>query len=472
MGSVTAALSTVIKEEIAQGIRDFRRKIDPAVWGEMIVTNIGVQSSGLGRNWQFLYTYSSGLAGAYQFEANAVLVGPNLDFDNVSVGQFGAPVGFPGRSESTAPAYFQTTIPLKEARGNLFIPLKWFQLDQFDASIGSAVKDLIAQAAKKAAVAHAISMFTSDNTDFKVVDSLVVSSEASEHTITIDNSDADLASGRIGMIHNGMLMDIYDNATDTLQNADSTWVVTKCNPLNNQFKLTKIAGSDVDIAVEDYLTLRNSRGNQPFGFNSWIQAASGSGAVYGVNIVDHPELGSLVQAETGPATERMLTKHIGTFYERMGTVCDLDTVLSSAGVVHGYLENEDNLAWFDRNGRRLEIKGGWSSIDYGYEGMGFKWGISSYIEPNTIYVVKLGNQNIKEYVPPATPGAGSHSAFDNEFQFIAQLGGSTGVFLHERIVNTADVGDTMQAPYWRICNLAADFPQSIKITGVDSVDSN
>lgn len=472
MAAAISALDTLIKQEIAEGIREMRIEIDP-VWSEIITTSMGVERKGLGREWKFLKTYTSGISGAYEFQTTAVRDGGTLTLDNASVKMFGLGNGWPTRGRSTAPSFPQSDISLVEARGNMFVPMQWLQLDEFDSSVGSAFKELLKGCAFKASLAHSIAFYTADADDFKVVDSLAVSSSASEHTITIDNADATKALGRIQMLHNGQLVDIYTSG-DSAVNSDSEWVVTSVDYLNNKFNITKISGSDIAITAEDYITVVNSRGLQPEGLRSWMVTAASSTKVMdrtnGIDTGDHPEYGSLLVTESGPATEKILTKHIGTFDERVGTMCKLDTIITTAGVTHGYLENEDNLARYERNGRRLDIKGGWADIDYGYHGENFKWAISSYSEPKKIFVLKLGGGNIKEFVPPAIPGTGGYTDFSNEIQFVAQMGGATSIWLHER--NSDAITDVLEAPFLRQCQLSPDKPQGIIISGLDETSSN
>lgn len=465
MGSAVSALASVVKEEIAPGIREQRIKLDP-VWEDIIVSSTGVTRDGIGRDWKFIQAFESGDSGAYEFTPAATLAGANLAFDNPTVGQFGTPVGFPGRTESTNPAFFQKTVTLKEARGNLFVPLKWMQIDQFDSSVGSAVKVLIRGAARKAARAHAIAYFTSDATNFKLVTSLAASAAAVTHTIVIDNADATKASGRINMIHNGMTVDIY---TTTVKQNTVAWVVTNVDWLHNTFTIKSIdATESTAIDAEDYLVLRNSRGNQPSGINTWT---TDTGTVFGIPFGTHKEFTSLLVTETGPATDKMLNKHIGTFFDRLGTLLELDTLISSAGVVHKYLENEDNLATYERNGRRLEVKPGWAGIDYSYDSMPFRWAISQFVEPQTIFACKMKN-NIREYVPPPVSGGGKNSEFGNEIVFVGPLGGSTSIFMHDRIQSTGSVGDQYEAPYYRQCEVAPEQMQGVKISGLDESYTN
>lgn len=475
MATPQSALSNVIKEELAPGIRTARIKEDP-VWARIQSSSMGVTREGLGRDWKFIQSFvAGGDFGAYEFSTAAVLAGGTLGFEEAGVvGQFGAGNGFPTRTESTNPAFFQKTITLKEARGNMFIPLKWLQIDEFDSSLGSAVKILMDGAARKAARVHAAAFWTTDATSFVLVDNIPSTADAGTYTFTINNASSTAPHGRIQMIHIGQVVDIYNSLHSKL-NAGSGFVVTAVDYLNNKFTIKELVAGDTDpdtnsANVPMYLVLRNSRGNQTSGIHSWMKTATGT--IFGIDIAVHPEFGSQIITETGPATEKMLDKYVGTFFDRIGTMCSLDTIVSSAGVVHAYRENEDNLSTYERNGRRLEIKAGMAEIDYSYNGHPFEWLISTYCGAGRIYGLKLGGGNIKEYVPPQVKGGGKNSTFGNEIVFLGPLGGSTSIFLNELAATTAAPTDQFQAPYYRQCEVAPEQVQGIIISGLDEVYAN
>lgn len=466
MATPTSVLSTIVKEEIPKGIREFRTKEDP-VWSDIISSSKGVTSTGLGRDWKFLYTYCTGLSGAYQFEANSVLVGNTIAFDNDSIKQFGAGAGWPARTETTAPAFFQKEVLLKEARGTLVLPLKWVQLDEFDSSIGSAARKVIQGTARKAARAHAMAFYTTDAAKFTLMSNLQTSSVSKTHTITIDNSSSSEAHGRIAMFENGMTVDLYD---DTVKDNTVAWVVTAIDKLHNTLTIASIDDTETQTLGSgdtDRLVLRNSYGNQPSGLRSWMKD---TGTIFNGSIdVDvHAEFSSLIGAETGPLTEDLLNKYVGSFYDRLHGMVDLDTIITTTPVTLAYLQNEGNLAWFERNGRRMSVKGGWTDIDYAYHGSNFKWGMSTFSEPNAVYIIKVKG-NIVEHVPPSVPGMGSRGEFGNEVKFVAPFGGYTDIFKFEE-TSSAAITDNVEAPFYRICELTAETPQGIIITGLDEVE--
>lgn len=498
MATLSAALSLTIKEDLGPQIYDAQLDMDP-VWQNVIKTRIGVERAGLSRNWCFNKIFVTGMSGAYEFVSNAVMQGAALTINSDNVNVFGAPNTFPNRSESTAPSFYEKTIYLKEARGNFFTPLKWMQLDSWTSAIASAVKELIKSSARKAAWQHALAFYSpvndpygtghtsTDGTDYKWI-RLVDTSECVANTVPsspaadIDppvsikitfTGDVAQIIGRINQVQIGQVVDIYA-ANGTKLTDTCGWVVSHVDVIGTPgtdrgvFWLIPMDGTDqIDkTAVTDgsWIAPRNSAGNQPSGLNSWIKT---SGTVFGIDLAKQHWLKSMITAINGPVTEAELTKQYGTFHERYGTLCNLDSIIASAGVIHAMLENSDNNVRFERNGKKLNLAMGYSGISYGYEGKDFSWHISSFVEPETLFMLKLGDGNIKEYLPPTTPGTGRQGEFENEIQFVAQLGGSKSIYLHDRVVSGvyASVGDQMEAPYFRFTELCPDQVQAIKLTG-------
>lgn len=493
MANLSTALSKMVKEELAPTIKEMRIKLDP-IWQDIFVSSMGVTSEGLGRDWTFKFPCVSGLGGAYRFEPNTFPSGPSMAAEGDDYGILPAPNSFPGRLEATVPAWFDITLKLKEARGNIFLPLKWMQVDSWNATIGSAIRKVMQGTGRRIALSHAISFFTKDNTRFTLMQ-LSDSASAAAHNYTVDNTvdtsaaaAGNLANGRIQMLHPGLMVDIWDATGVTRRNgATDPWVVTRVNWAENKFRIASTTAASVAVTDTDILVLRRSatasqtQGQQPSGLNSWIRSvADSSTTIYqgNLDVALHPEYASIKVANLGgPLTEKVLNKYVGAYLERIGTMCDIDTLMMSAGVTHAYLENEDNLARYERNGRRLSVKAGWADIDYGYQGKPFRWAISSFVEPKAVYGIKTGEGNIKELVPPRTPGTGSESTegFDNEIQFIAQLGGANKIWLHETVTagsGNNEYGDQYQAPFYRICELYAENPQSLVIRGVEESNAS
>lgn len=495
MADLTAALSAVVKEELGPGIHRAQLEIDP-VWQDVFKSRMGVTREGLGRDWKFLKTFVTGMGGAYEFVSHDTLEGADLDFDHTNVKIFGEPNTWPGRSTSTAPAFYQKTVYLKEARGNFFTPLKWMQIDTFDSSIGSAVAELIKGTAKKVALQHALSFYGPTNTSYDggvstpnykavvltdISECVTASNGAGTNdiwTVTFTGDSSEI-TGRINQIFVGQMFNVYDTSNNK---EAGTWVVTVVDPMGTPgtdrgkfiMQDTSVTGLSTATAADGaYLVPINSNGNQPSGLNSWTK---NSGSVYGISLTTRPWFKSLIQSASGGSgtavlTETDLNKWYGTFHERYMGMCSLDSIVTSAGVIHSFLENADNNARFERNGKRLNLTTGWSGVSYGYEGKDFQWHMSNFVEPQTLFMLKTGEGNIKEYLPPRTPGVGSRSDFENEIQFVAQLGGSKSIYLHERVVNaaasgntSAPIGDQLEAPFFRFCELAPDQVQGVKIT--------
>lgn len=477
--SVTSALSNILRVEISRGIREARAKLDP-VWEDLISTSFGVKRDEMGQSWNFKTAFVTGSAGAFEFMGAPT--GPDLAYpsgDLVDAGVLGTPIGFPSRQESTVPGFFQKTVQLVEGRGNVFVPIKWYTLDRADGAVGSAVKAVVTGIANKVARSYALAFYTSDATNFKVVYDLAASGSAATHTIVIDNADSSLATGRIQQLEPGTVVDIYTaGVLVNLGGEGDGWVVTKVDYLAQTFVIATMGGTNRPILAADYLTLRGSGRNgaatakQCAGLNTWIV---NTGTVFGIDTALYPIFRSLIETQTGPLTERYLRNRIGAFIDRLGTVVDLDTILTPAGVVHAYMENEDNIMTIERNGRLLDMNHGWADIKFSYHGKPFRWAISTFIQPQSLYVTKFADNNIKEYLPPATPSMGSDAQF-GDVEFAGPAGGLNGIWAHEQLTtavnatpyaSASSIADNLQAPFWRLAELCPEQMQSIKTTGFD-----
>ncbi len=118
MATTIGSIANVLKEELAPGIRESLADIDD-VFKNIVSTSMGVERDGLGRTWQFIHTFETGLSGGYKIRSAA---GPDVVSGLSNVVMFGTPQGYPSQAEVTSTAYLQKTITLKEGAGSLAIP--------------------------------------------------------------------------------------------------------------------------------------------------------------------------------------------------------------------------------------------------------------------------------------------------------------------------------------------------------------
>lgn len=471
MATTIGSIANVLREELAPGIRESLADIDE-VFKNIVSTSMGVERDGLGRTWQFIHTFETGLSGGYKIRSAA---GPNVVAGLNNVTMLGTPQGYPSQAEVTSAAYLQKTITLKEGAGSLAIPHQYLRADQLSAAIGSAVKAELRGTAKKIAHTHAIHFYLDDTVNAAIGDVGDVSATVTNNTTTAItvNFGGTNAQAPIRRFYPGMLVDFFKAATPfTQRNPSSLWVTDELDPLGDKVVFRSVDGvTAVTLEDDDVVVFKDSRAQAFSGLNTWIK---NSGLIFGIDTAKFPHFKSHLPSSIGAAlTETVLNKHWARFYDAYGTTMKLDTVITTPGVTIGYLDNlsapasatDVTVTRHQRQGEPLEVSAGWGGFNYVYNGMPVSWLISSYVARGLLYGIKLGMQNIKRFVPPAIPGTTSEDGFDGSVEFIAPLGGSNGPFLHSRLPSGA-VGDNVEAPFAVVQEFAPEYVQSIKMVGI------
>ena len=122
------------------------------------------RNQGIGRGWQVLKTWVTGVAGGAKFQSAQ---GGNTLSGPLGFNMYDTPQSFQAVDEVTAPAFVQTNITLIEHRGNFYLPHQILRADRLNASIGSVVaqnlkgvSDLLAQ--QEAAIFYSSSASTGE----------------------------------------------------------------------------------------------------------------------------------------------------------------------------------------------------------------------------------------------------------------------------------------------------------------------
>ena len=468
MATTIGSIDNVLKEELAPGIRESLPDLDQ-VFKFIMSTSVGVERDGLGRTWQFIHTFETGLAGGYKIRSAA---GPDVVSGINNVTMFGTPQGFPSQAEVTAAAYLQKIIVLKEGVGSISVPHQYLRADQLTAAIGSVVRAELRGTAKKVAHTHAVDFYTNDATNKVIGDVGTVGTTVTNDGTTAVTIDFAATSGgytnevSIRRFFPGMLVDIYNSAATVLLNVGYMVVVDQVDYINSTIIIKSVDGvSTIDLTDDDIIVFKDSKAQGFSGLESWIKN-SGSD-VFNINMATYPQFKSYIPSALSSAlTEVLLNQHVARFNQSYGQTIMLDSWVTTPGVTVGYIAQLDGLHRFARNNERMDIQAGWGNFGYSYNGQDFKWLISSYCGTGLAYGIKLGENNIKRFVPPGIPGTASESGFDGSVEFIAPLGGSSGIFLHSRIPGSAAVGDNLEAPFVCLQEFCPDLMQSIKLSGI------
>jgi len=102
---ISTAIVNTIREGLAPGITEFSVNLDP-VHKEITQSRVGVVRDKMGRNWQVLHTFQTGLAGAGKWASS--LDGVQTDGTLQNLIYYTDINTYPTHDESASPGYFPT----------------------------------------------------------------------------------------------------------------------------------------------------------------------------------------------------------------------------------------------------------------------------------------------------------------------------------------------------------------------------
>ena len=458
------SISKIVREELSYVKKEVEPEVD-GIFSKIYETTNGV-STGIGRSWQVIHTFSTGVAGAFK---NVPAAGP-ATVDAANTGQSfmwaTGPRTFPGLTQQTAPGYVQKTLTLVEGMGNFTIPFHYFQAEEIDASVADAVALIIRGTAKNVAQSEANSFYENNATTRAIIHfDADPGTAAATFTVTVDNV---AASGRIGRLLPGMLVDIISSAAtpDAPHTNGSGWVVTAVDYIAKSFTIKHPTGLTVEPIAGDYIIQSGSEnGVGPSGAETWLV---NSGTVFGIDLATHPQFKSLVTAVNAVMDEAVLNTNVGGFYDAYGGTHMLDSIVTTTGAMTAYMESIDGLYRYARNNERLTLREGWSSMDYAWQGKTFEIQASRYQKSGQAYVMKLGENCLKRYVPPPVRSTTRRGEFPRDIQFIAPWMGSRTIFkpAHETSATT----EFAEAPFVCFREWCPDQLPGIKLTGLTELN--
>ena len=523
MAQAIAALDNLVREELPMMIDEAGPLIAP-VFDKIKRTAFGVKSqTGLGRGYKVLHLYETGVAGLIE---SGDPLGPEM---STIVGtqarllaQGDASAGltiFPTAAESPHMGDIKRELVLHKVVGNFSIPAAWKQADLLNAAqIKKVARDMKA-VAKLKAIYEASSFFSHSVTNsaafqtqvlgkVSVIAESSVTAEADYITITIDE-----AYGRISNFRQGMRIDIVKDVSGVLQNGtagstpltdatevrnytDSTTkyvflIISSVDYLGKKITLAPInsdtgalpdftagyGSSTVPGVAGDWLvmskTSRYNSASRPqfsWGLNDWIKASGvilgGAASAAALDLAAYPQFKSQVKAVNGPLTDDVINGYVGGYLDAYPGET-LDTVITTQGVQLKWLQQPglyNNRQNYERTGKALSFKGGWSQIAYEFGGRSYEWIMSPMCLSNNLYALKFSGDNIQRFSPPRL--GGMEASMGQEIEFLAPLGGHSGVFMVAHAASGAPQ-ELLEAPFWYYCLIAPKDPRGIRLTGLN-----
>ena len=520
MAQAIDSLDNLVREELPMIIHETGPVIAP-VFDKIKRTAFGVKSQqGLGRGYKVIHLYETGVAGLIEsgdpLGPDMTTIGGNM---TQLLAQGTAEAGlsiFPNAAESPHMGDIKRELTLHKVVGNFSIPAAWKQADLLNAAqIKKVARDMKA-VAKLKAIYEASSFFshsaTNDSgTESQVLSRITTIAENSSYTDYIDITINE-TYGRISNFRQGMRIDIVATSTDTLQDGvavDGTdvrnythttqsyvhMIISAVDYLGKKITIRPVnsvtgglpnfgSGTSGDLfqagqagAANDWIvfskTTRYIAGNRPqfsWGLNNWIKSSGtilgGASLAAGLDLAVYPQFKSQVVDVNGPLTDNIINGYIGGYLDAYPGET-LDTVITTQGVQLKWLEQPglyNNRQNYERTGKALSFKGGWSNISYEFGGRTYEWIMSPMCLSNTLYACKFAGDNIKRYSPPRL--GGMEATMGQEIEFLAPLGGHSGVFKIAHSSGGASQ-DLLESPYWYYCLIAPVDPRGVKFTGLN-----
>jgi len=515
MAQAIDLLNDLVREELPQMLVEIEPEIAP-VFDKIKRTSFGVKSQdGLGKGYQVIHIYATGTAGS--FESGDPL-GPGMtevlgnQAQLLALGSAATNLAiFPTATEVPHTGEVKRTLRLHKVVGNYSIPAAWKQLDMLNAmQLKKVARDLKA-VAKQKALYEASSFFSHSVTNSANYDSQVLGrvSAIAQHSawtnylvITIDEE-----YGRIANFCKGQRVDIVadsdgvlqsgtdENTTDVRNYDESTnyvmLVVVDVDYLGKKITLRPVDTGDGSTpayangwygtaafagAANDWIvaakTTRHTSGARPqysWGINNWVKSSGqilgGVNEASGLDLDLYSFLKSQVKDVSGPLTDDVINGYIGGYLDAYPGE-SLDTIITTQGVQQKWLQQPglyNNRQNYERTGKALSFKGGWSQISYEFGGRTFEWIMSPMCLSKTLYAMKFSGNNIQRYGPPRIGGV--DASMGPELEFLATLGGHTGVFMVSHS-STGAPQDLLEAPFWYYQLIAPTDPRGIKLTNL------
>ena len=521
MAQAIGALDNLVREELPMMITEAGPAIAP-VFDKIKRTALGVKSqTGLGRGYKVIHLYETGVAGLIE---SADPLGPTMDTITGTQTQLLSQVPatltsgltiFPAASESPHMGDIKRELVLHKVVGNFSIPAAWKQADLLNATqIKKVARDMKA-VAKLKAIYEASSFFShsalnsagsgASNQVLGRISAIAQVDSTNYFKITLNEE-----YGRIANFRQSMRIDVVaDDGSGVIQEGIATngtdvrnyeynvasycqVLITSVDYLGKAFTAKAInsvtgvqatygAGTTGDwnqsgqaAAVGDWIVIAHTSrvSNRPqfsWGLNDWIKTSGvilgGASNAAALDLTLYPQFKSQVKAVNGPLTDDVINGYIGGYLDAYPGET-LDTVITTQGVQLKWLQQPglyNNRQNYERTGKAVSFKGGWSQIAYEFGGRTYEWIMSPMCLSKTLYALKFGGDNIQRFSPPRM--GGMEASMGPEIEFLAPVGGLSGVFMISHATSGAPQ-DLLEAPFWYYNLIAPSDPRAVKLTGL------
>lgn len=519
MAQAIDLLNNIVREELPKMFIDLEPTVAP-VFDKIKRTSVGVKSQdGLGKGFKVIHIYETGSAGS--FESGDPL-GPDMTTISGNQAQMLA-VGtaadnlaiFPAATAVPHTGEVKRELVLHKVVGNYSLPASWKTLDTLNAAQLKKVQRDMRGVARKKLQYEAVSFHSYEATNSagypqQVLGRISAIAENSNWTDYIDIT-LDEQYGRIANFNKGDVIDIVADSSGTLQSGTAVdgsdvrnyehtsqdyvyLVVVSVDYLGKKITLRPIdsvdgglpnygSGTSGDVfqngyaaAADDWLvvarTSRYTSGARPmrtWGINNWVKSSGtilgGASGASGLDLDYYPMFKSQVQTVNASLTDEVLNGYIAGYMDAYPGE-ELDTIITTQGVQQQWLKQPglyNNRMNYDRTGKAVKFRGGWTTVEYEFGGRKFEWIVSPMCQSKTLYGMRFEGDNVMRYGPPRI--GGTDGTMGPELEFLAPLGGHSGVFMIAHS-SSGQPQELLEAPFWYYDLIAPLNPRGLKFTGI------
>lgn len=497
-----AVIEQTIRQELQPAILESLPMEDP-IWTEILRESVGVaRDARIGRDFLVQKVYRTGVGGAGHW--GQLAGGDLLDTEaGTATGAriLDAPRTYPAHNEGTSSEFLTVQISLIKYRGNIHLDESVLLAAELDASIGNVVAMKIKDAARKFASSLTTSFYALatqgsgsdiDNT-LGVIGSTHTDPDDSGNAAVVGDSavTVNLSAGQLANFYPGQMLEAFDtvgtarrhsSAATLRTSGDSFLVVDVVDRVGGTMILRLHGGGTFDTefvtgdllipqrdATATFNDIRNTASGEakaraPYGLNDWLK---GSGTLFneqgetGISLTNYPQFKSVTSALTGVLDEADLNKFLGRFWQHYGGHVDLDTIITTMGVINGFTTAQDGAFKWERNDKALASKVGWTTFDYTLNGRNFRVLLSRGLETGACVALSL-RDNVKMYVPPSQSQFQTDSRFSPLIEFVGGANGSIFKPYHHNSLTS----EYQEAPFRAFLNIVPDDPQGVKLTGL------
>jgi len=483
--STSGDVASAIVQAIEPGIQDWTvHKADP-VFMNLFTTSKEVVKSGFGPGYVSRRVYQDGLSGAAWYTDALGAAEANVTASTVG---YAAAAVYPGLDEYRDATTFQRTLAITRLVGNLILPLDVLRANALDSAVGDIVGKRISSEAKRISHMRTNFMYADTDNSLGSVASITAGGTTSDSTATIT-----LTRVRARQLPGGMPIEIWaSDLTSRKHSAGSPISTTKaiCQVVSYdtrtetlKLSLLNSATWSADLAAGDKIFMQNpstdagtdmsggNRFNLPFGLFDQIKESGtiwSEGGQSGIDLAVRPNFSSLaVDSGNVFLTEDQLHKDYGAFDDRYSGIdgAEVDTALTTNGVMVGLLNNQAGSETRDRNGFTRKAKMGWTVFSFTYGGREVDIQISRSLPKGTFVSFKTADGNFKEFVPPGLAREREDGSKIPGVKFVNPELGYPDIF-SPLLTTSGATTEFKQAPFGVYTQVAFDQPMGIIRTNI------